>query len=118
MWFDDNCKSAQLRESRERDFSVGLRAMGEVSSIEKFWQLFNYAKPPSSLDLGSNYHFFRFGIEPRWEDVANKNGGSWVITMKASPGKFDEFWMFVLLGIIGEVIDLTDDVCGVVVSIY
>lgn len=31
---------------------------------------------------GSDYHLFKQGIEPKWEDSANAKGGKWVFNFK------------------------------------
>jgi len=56
-----------------------------------------------------------------WEDPANSEGGKWVLTMQkrdSKSGKCDEWWMFTVLALIGESMDVTgEEICGAVVSI-
>ena len=52
--------------------------------------------PPSGLDKCANYHFFKEGIFPLWEDEANKQGGKWVLTIKDDPRSLDQAWMEVV----------------------
>uniref|UniRef100_A0A1B0G3A1 EIF-4F 25 kDa subunit n=1 Tax=Glossina morsitans morsitans TaxID=37546 RepID=A0A1B0G3A1_GLOMM len=55
---------------------------------------------------------------PMWEDAANKKGGRWVITLNRSPKtEVDNLWLDVLLCLIGEAFDHSDQVCGAVVNI-
>ena len=68
------------------------------SQVEHFWRVFNNIKPPSMLEIGTNYHFFRKGIQPLWEDPANKKGGKWVLSVKdfVSPHVLDRAWLEVV----------------------
>lgn len=64
--------------------------------IENFWGTYNNIVPPSGLDKCSNYHFFKEGIYPLWEDEANKQGGKWLLTIKDDPKMLDQAWMEVV----------------------
>jgi len=71
------------------------------------------------MGSGSNYHLFLDGVEPAWEDPANKGGGKWIYTLPnkaATKENLDKLWMFTLLGVIGEAF-VEGEVCGCVVSI-
>ena len=53
-----------------------------------------------------------------WEDTANKQGGRWMITLnKSSTTDLDNLWLDVLLCLISEAIDNSDQICGAVVNI-
>ena len=71
--------------------------------------------------MNSNYHLFKEGIEPMWEDAANKEGGKFVLTIPkadSKAGKTDEWWLFTVLALIGETMDASgEEICGCVVSI-
>jgi translation initiation factor 4E len=73
------------------------------------------------LSHNSNYHLFKEGIEPMWEDPQNKDGGKFVLTLPKQnrmEGRTDECWLYTVLAVIGETMDLTgEEVCGCVVSI-
>jgi translation initiation factor 4E len=98
-----------------------LKKCGSFDSLEAFWRVYNNVKPPSQLSLNSNYHIFREGILPTWEDPVNTEGGKFVYTIPkkiSKTGVCDESWMFTVLSIIGETLDLDgDQVVGAVVSI-
>ena len=89
--------------------------------MEEFWSVFNNVKPSGDLALNSNYHLFKEGVEPMWEDPANKEGGKFVLTIPkkdSKGGKCDEWWLFTVLAVIGETMDASgDEICGCVVSI-
>lgn len=84
-------------------------------SVEEFWGLFNNLVPPSRLQLGSNYHMFKDGIQPEWEDKANAKGGKWVINFKKQES-FDQAWEMLLLALVGDMIEDSDEITGVVIS--
>lgn len=56
-------------------YAAGLTVIGDFETVENFCRYFNWLKPPSQLETGSNYHLFKKGIKPMWEDPANANVG-------------------------------------------
>jgi translation initiation factor 4E len=118
MWFDNPRMADPNKEWKEN-----LTNCGTFDTIESFWRIFNNLKPASQLDTNSNYHVFREGVVPMWEDPANKEGGKFVLTMPkeqvySETGHSDRWWLYSALAIISETLDLNgNDVCGAVVSI-
>ncbi|KAH9955881.1 translation initiation factor eIF 4e-like domain-containing protein [Lactifluus volemus] len=51
-------------------YEVGLTMVGEFDTVESYYWYFNWLKPPSKLERNSNYHLFKSGIKPMWEDEA------------------------------------------------
>ena len=78
----------------------------------------NNITPASELAQKSDYHLFKEGVRPEWEDPQNKHGGRWSYTFKGSKAN-DETWLNIMLAAIGEMLeDETDnEVMGVVVNI-
>lgn len=75
---------------------------------------------PHNVPTGcvTDYHLFREGITPTWEDARNKNGGKWIMRLRKTDGLSSLYWEELLLAIIGEQFDdLTNHICGAVVSI-
>lgn len=99
------------------EYEAGLTVIGEFETVETFCRYFNWLKPPSKLERNSNYHLFKSGIKPMWEDEANANGGKWVLTMKQNPQLLDRCWMWLAMALIGEDLDEGDEICGAVVSL-
>ena len=64
--------------------------------IEDFWSTFNNIQPPSLLAKNANYHFFKKGIYPLWEDEANQEGGKWILTIRDDPRFLDQVWQEVV----------------------
>ncbi|KAF8631102.1 hypothetical protein AX17_005147 [Amanita inopinata Kibby_2008] len=99
------------------DYEAGLTVIGEFDTVESFCRYFNWLKSPSKLERNSNYHLFKTGIKPMWEDPANANGGKWVLTMKNNPALLDRCWGWVAMALVGEELEEGDDICGAVVSL-
>jgi translation initiation factor 4E len=100
-----------------QDYEAGLTIIGEFSTVEEFCRYYNWLKPPSKLEKNSNYHLFKSGIKPMWEDPANANGGKWVLTMKNSPALLDRCWHWLAFALVGEELEEGDEICGAVVSL-
>lgn len=61
------------------------------------------------------YHLFKEGISPFWEDSQNKSGGKWMLRLRK--GIAARYWEDILLAIIGEQFDVGAEICGAVLSI-
>ncbi|CAK5275843.1 unnamed protein product [Mycena citricolor] len=100
------------------EYEAGLTVVGEFSTVEEFCRYFNWLKPPSQLERNSNYHLFKSGIKPMWEDEANANGGKWVLTMKNNAALLDRCWNWLAMALVGEELEEGQDlICGAVVSL-
>ena len=49
-----------------------------------------------------------------WEDEANKKGARWILRLRK--GSTSVFWEELLLCMIGEQFDVTNEICGIAVS--
>lgn len=78
----------------------------------------NNITPASELAQKSDYHLFKAGVRPEWEDPQNKFGGRWAYTFKERKAN-DDVWLHLLLAAIGEQLedDADNEVMGVVVNI-
>jgi len=110
-----------INPEAQTTWEENLKKCGSFNTVERFWQVMNNVKPPSNLMVDSNYHVFREGVMPTWEDDENKEGGKLVLSMQkkdSKSGKLDEWWLYTVLAIVGELMDLSgDQVCGAVLSI-
>ena len=41
---------------------------------------------PGDLASHSDFHLFKMGIKPMWEDEANKFGGKWIVRLRKGEG--------------------------------
>ncbi|KAI1444835.1 translation initiation factor eIF4e [Annulohypoxylon stygium] len=97
------------------EYDKTLHAMMTVKTAEEFWQAYSHLKRPSSLPTVSDYHLFKKGIRPIWEDDENKLGGKWVLRLKK--GIADRYYEDLLMACVGDQFgDEADEVCGVVLS--
>lgn len=107
-----------LENDRTKSWEDMQNEITSFDTVEDFWSLYNHIKPPSDIKMGSDYSLFKKGIRPMWEDAANKQGGRWVITLNRCPKtELDNLWLDVLLCLIGEAFDHSDQICGAVVNI-
>ena len=80
----------------------------------------NNITPVSELALKSDYHLFKVGVRPEWEDTQNKHGGKWSYSFKDKRNiNIDELWLHTMLAAIGETLEEEEDgeVMGVVVNV-
>jgi len=75
-----------------------------VSTIEQFWLLTSQLKPPSKIPTGHTYSVFRAGVAPDWEDMANVEGGKWMVSCHRAEREdnLDTRWLEVLFMMVGE----------------
>lgn len=98
------------------DYEKSTVPLASISSAESFWAVYTHLKRPSLLPTVSDYHIFKKGIRPVWEDEANKKGGKWIVRLKK--GVADRFWEDLLLAMIGDQFaEAGDEVCGAVLSV-
>ncbi|KAK4688120.1 translation initiation factor 4E, partial [Tremellales sp. Uapishka_1] len=98
------------------DWEKSLVTVGRFDTVEGFARHLNNIRLPSQLAKHSNYHMFKNGIRPMWEDPANARGGKWVLHFKAAPAVLDGSWANLTMAMVGEILDPDDEVCGIVVS--
>lgn len=63
-----------------------------------FFSTINNVAKLNHLAPNSNYHFFKEGIRPEWEDESNAEGGKFTITFpKNKAGEaINEYWTFLV----------------------
>ncbi|KAK3694865.1 eukaryotic translation initiation factor 4E [Podospora appendiculata] len=97
-----------------------LKEVITFESVEEFWGVYNNITPVSELALKSDYHLFKEGVRPEWEDPQNKHGGKWSYQFKEKRAiNIDELWLHTMLAAIGETLEDEEDgeVMGVVVNV-
>ncbi|XP_066275711.1 dentin sialophosphoprotein-like isoform X2 [Branchiostoma lanceolatum] len=73
IWYDRRENKSMRMKSDFANYNENLFEISAVETIEGFWQVYNHLAPAHHLDNNANYHFFRVGIMPMWEDDANKD---------------------------------------------
>jgi translation initiation factor 4E len=98
------------------DYEKSTTKIADLATVESFWTIYSHLKRPSQLPTVSDYHVFKNGIRPVWEDEANKRGGKWIVRLKK--GVADRYWEDLLLAIFGDqFMEAGDEVCGAVLSV-
>jgi translation initiation factor 4E len=82
------------------DYEKSIVPLCKFSTAQEFWKVFSHLKRPSSLPSVSDYHVFKQGIRPVWEDDENKRGGKWIMRLKK--GVADRYWEDLLLALVGD----------------
>jgi len=102
--------------SKNSDYEKSIKPMCRMKTAQEFWKTFVHLKRPSTLPMVSDYHFFKEGIRPVWEDEENKRGGKWIIRLKK--GVADRYWESLLMAIVGnQFAEAADEVSGAVLSV-
>ncbi len=102
--------------SKYSDYEKSTIPLASLSSVESFWTIYAHLKRPSALPSVSDYHFFRKGIRPVWEDKENRRGGKWIVRLKK--GVADRYWEDLLLAMVGDQFaEAGEEVCGAVLSV-
>ncbi|KAL6722184.1 hypothetical protein ACLMJK_001291 [Lecanora helva] len=102
--------------SKYSDYEKSTIPLAQFATVESFWTIYTHLKRPSTLPSVSDYHIFRKGIRPVWEDEENKRGGKWIIRLKK--GVSDRYWEDLLFAVVGDQFaEAGDEVCGAVLSV-
>jgi translation initiation factor 4E len=109
LWFDNP-------NGRQKQATWGqtLRSVYTFNTVEDFWCLYNNILAPSRLIMGTDFHLFKEGIEPKWEDATCAKGGKWTFFFPKSkePAHLDDCWLNLLLAMIGEQFCEPSEICG------
>lgn len=82
--------------------------------MERFWQIYDHLKRAHDFKT-TEFHLFKDGITPFWEDPQNKAGGKWMLRLRK--GIAARYWEDILLAIVGEQFDVGSEICGAVLSV-
>jgi len=116
FWYDKRPAAGKRMRGEQESYENNLREIGHFGTVEDFWRYYNHMVKPSRIETNSNYHFFKEGIRPVWEDEENKRGGKWIMRLKK--GVCDRYWEDLLLAMIGDQFyEAGEEVCGAVLSV-
>lgn len=99
-------------------YENSIKAITTVHTVEEFWSTYNYLKRPNELGSGTtDYHCFREGVKPTWEDPANAKGGKWIVRLPK--GLASRYWEEVVLALMGgQFVGIPEgEITGLVISI-
>ena len=99
---------------KEKEFFEKIIKIGDVTNITEFWDIFQHMKKPSQCPVGTDYHIFKRGIIPMWEDNNNKDGGklSVLLTWKYA----NLIWEEVAFNFSKGLLPYFENINGIVVS--
>ena len=109
-----------FKNDKNREWRANLKQITSFSTVETFWSLHNHIQSAAMLPNGCDYMLFKAGIEPTWEDEANKPGGRLLLQSNraARSEKMDFYWVETQLLMIGEGFgDDADFVNGAIVQL-
>jgi hypothetical protein len=92
-----------------------VKPIATVRSVEEFWACYSHLVRPNELVSPSDYHLFKQGISPLWEDEANSKGGKWMVRLRK--GLASEKWESLILALVGDSTGVGEEICGCVASI-
>mmetsp|Transcript_42727 Transcript_42727/g.72893 ORF Transcript_42727/g.72893 Transcript_42727/m.72893 type:complete len:189 (+) Transcript_42727:183-749(+) len=101
-------------------FTDAVKLIGTARTIEEFWAIYNYLVRPHDLPATTDYHFFREGVKPTWEDPYNAAGGRWTIRLPKRGLLGSRYWEEIMLSLLGGGLgaDFPDgEICGAVISV-
>ncbi|ORY71673.1 translation initiation factor eIF 4e-like domain-containing protein [Pseudomassariella vexata] len=81
------------------EYEKTIHPIAQAQTAEEFSAIYKHLKPPSALPVVTDYHLFKKGVRPIWEDDENKQGGKWVLRLKK--GIADRYWGLIQLACIG-----------------
>lgn len=113
MWFSRRVSSKQGGSAQK--FEDSLKLLCTFRSVERFWKYYTHFKSPSDLNGHVDYHLFKHGVKPMWEDPTNRDGGKWIVRLRK--GVAARCWENVVLAILGEQFLVGDEICGAVMSV-
>nr|CAG4645053.1 EOG090X0BMA [Leptodora kindtii] len=112
LWFS---RRAPGKHSAPQSFDQNLKMVGRFASVEQFWSYYSHLVRPCELTGHSDFHLFKDGIKPMWEDDANRCGGKWIVRLRK--GLASRCWENLILAMLGEQFMVGEEICGAVVSI-
>ena len=68
------------KETDAQGYQNAVQKIGSFDSVEGFFGIYDHLVKPHSLTSETHvtdYHLFREGISPTWEDPKNRNGGKY-----------------------------------------
>lgn len=92
-----------------------MKRFAAFQTVEHFWRIYNHLLRPDEYKVTTDYHLFKDGIKPTWEDPQNAKGGKWMVRLKK--GLASRFWEELVLAIVGEQFDVGHEICGAVCSV-
>ncbi|KAG0370550.1 translation initiation factor eIF 4e-like domain-containing protein [Gamsiella multidivaricata] len=101
--------------SKILNYEGAMKKIATFGSAEDFWAVYSHLKRPHELPTVSDYHLFKQGVRPVWEDETNIHGGKWIVRLKK--GLASRYWEDLVIAVIGDQFEVGTEICGAVLSI-
>ncbi|KAI8498823.1 eukaryotic translation initiation factor 4E type 2-like [Branchiostoma floridae] len=112
IWFS---RRSPGKQQNSTNYEQNIKLVGTFASVEQFWRFYSHMVRPGDLSGHSDFHLFKEGIKPMWEDEANKDGGKWIVRLRK--GLASRCWENLILAMLGEQFMVGEEICGAVISI-
>ena len=92
LWYKDWILLRRC-EVLEQMYSSGQIMFLWIENSNFLWcSLYDQIFKPSKLQANADFHLFKAGIEPKWEDPECANGGKWTVVTNQK-ANLDEMWL-------------------------
>eukprot|EP00820_Chromera_velia_P008307 Cvel_20406.t1-p1 / transcript=Cvel_20406.t1 / gene=Cvel_20406 / organism=Chromera_velia_CCMP2878 / gene_product=Eukaryotic translation initiation factor 4E type 2, putative / transcript_product=Eukaryotic translation initiation factor 4E type 2, putative / location=Cvel_scaffold1828:129-1882(-) / protein_length=216 / sequence_SO=supercontig / SO=protein_coding / is_pseudo=false len=113
LWYTKPSEGTLARDMRS--YSEQVKPLMTFRTVEEFWALYSHVIRPNKMQPSTDYHLFRDGIRPLWEDRENKKGGK--VFFRTPKIHTNRTWENLMVATIGEQLEPAEEICGVVVGI-
>jgi hypothetical protein len=87
---------------------------GGVRTVADMWRLLNGFPKIRDISVDSTVYAFVRGVEPRWEDPQNKEGGRWsYVILNANMALAADAWLNLCMGVFGGALDGASEILGI-----
>ena len=101
-----NEKKKQGKKGRHHEYI--LHEVYSFGTVDDFWSMYNNIYSVEEIMPNTDYMMFKKGIRPEWEDVSNKKGGKWCVTLPIQEDMEEECgqaWLNTLVFLISGQLD-------------
>lgn len=123
-------RPAEKKSTTSAEWANLQKKLFEFSTVEEFWRHFQHVPKPSEVFFDGktrkrvgappddrcieSFSIFKKGTAPEWEDPANITGGEWNLRKqgRGPDDVVDDWWMNLVLALVGETIDTDDYITG------
>eukprot|EP00736_Rhodelphis_marinus_P006303 Rmarinus@m.16984 len=111
IWFDEASSTGTTKQA----WNNKLSKLAWFDTVQEMWATLNAVVDTRDMPNNTNFRIFKDGIEPTWEDPANKGAGKF--TFRTEKALTPTAWLYLLLGLFGDQLGIASVVNGVVLSL-
>ena len=106
LWY-----SSPAETKDAESFKDSIKPLATFGTVEDFWAVYQHLLRPDKVEARTCYHLFQEGVQPMWEDEANKEGGRWHVWFQK--GYSSRLWEDLLMAIIGNQFEEGESITGI-----